>query len=112
VGSRTFRESLTPGYQRVLSSESIKAANIREAYFMCLGIPGKIVELHEQNDLPMGKVEFGGILKEVCLAYTPEAQVGDYVLVHVGFAISRIDETEAQETLDLLNQLAECVPDQ
>ena len=46
----------------------------------------------------MGKVQFGGILKEVCLAYTPEAQVGDYVLVHVGFAISRIDEAEAQET--------------
>jgi hydrogenase expression/formation protein HypC len=79
---------------------------------MCLGIPGKIVELSEQNDLPMGKVEFGGIVKEVCLAYTPEAQVGDYVLVHVGFAISRIDEAEAQETLDLLNQLAESVPDQ
>jgi hydrogenase expression/formation protein HypC len=79
---------------------------------MCLGIPAKIVELHEQNDLPMGKVEFGGILKEVCLAYTPEAQVGDYVLVHVGFAISRIDEAEAQQTLDLLNELAESLPDQ
>ena len=78
---------------------------------MCLGIPGKIVELFEQNDLPMGKVEFGGILKEVCLAYTPEAQVGEYVLVHVGFAISRIDEAEAQETLDLLNELAESMPD-
>jgi hydrogenase expression/formation protein HypC len=79
---------------------------------MCLGIPGKIVELSEQNDLPMGKVEFGGIVKEVCLAYTPEAQVGDYVLVHVGFALSRIDEVEAQETLALLNELAESVPDQ
>jgi len=72
---------------------------------MCLGIPGKIVELFEQNDLPMGKVEFGGIRKEVCLAYTPEAQVGDYVLVHVGFAISRIDEAEAQETFDLVEQI-------
>ncbi|MFZ1933855.1 MAG: HypC/HybG/HupF family hydrogenase formation chaperone [Thermoguttaceae bacterium] len=79
---------------------------------MCLGVPGKIVELFAQNDLPMGKVEFGGIRKEVCLAYTPEAQVGDYVLVHVGFAISRIDEHEAQETLELLNQLAESEPDQ
>jgi hydrogenase expression/formation protein HypC len=79
---------------------------------MCLGIPGKVVEMFEQNDLPMGKVEFGGIVKDICLAYTPEAQVGDYVLVHVGFAISRIDETEAQETLDLLNELAESVPDQ
>ena len=79
---------------------------------MCLGIPGKIVERFEQNELPMGKVEFGGIVKEICLAYTPEAQVGDYVLVHVGFAISRIDEAEAQETLELLNELAESMPDQ
>ena len=79
---------------------------------MCLGIPGKIVERYEQNDLPMGKVEFGGILKEVCLAYTPEARVGEYVLVHVGFAISLIDEVEAQETLALLNELAESLPDQ
>ena len=78
---------------------------------MCLGIPGRIVELFEQNDLPMGKVEFGGILKEVCLAYTPEAQLGDYVLVHVGFAISRIDEAEAQETMDLLNEIAASLPD-
>jgi hydrogenase expression/formation protein HypC len=78
---------------------------------MCLGIPGKIVERHDQNDLPMGKVEFGGIVKDVCLAYTPEAQVGDYVLVHVGFAISRIDEAEAQETMDLLNEVAATIPD-
>jgi hydrogenase expression/formation protein HypC len=78
---------------------------------MCLGIPGKVVELHEQNGLPMGKVEFGGILKEVCLAYTPEVQVSDYVLVHVGFAISRIDETEAQETMSLLNEIAATLPD-
>jgi hydrogenase expression/formation protein HypC len=74
---------------------------------MCLGVPGKLVELHEQDSLPMGKVEFGGILKDVCLAYTPEARLGDYVLVHVGFAISRIDETEAQEIFHLLDQLGE-----
>lgn len=79
---------------------------------MCLGIPGKLVEVFEKNDLPMGKVEFGGILKEVCLAYTPEAKVGDYVLVHVGFAISLIDEAEAQETLNLLNDIAATLPDQ
>jgi hydrogenase expression/formation protein HypC len=72
---------------------------------MCLGIPGKVVEIYERSDLPMGKVEFGGILKEVCLAYTPEAQLGDYVLVHVGFAISRIDETEARETMDLIEEI-------
>ena len=74
---------------------------------MCLGIPGKLVEVHAQDDLPMGKVEFGGILKDVCLAYTPEAQVGDYVLVHVGFAISRIDETEANEIFSLLKEMSE-----
>jgi hydrogenase expression/formation protein HypC len=72
---------------------------------MCLGVPGKLLEIHKQDDLPMGKVEFGGILKEVCLAYTPEAQVGDYVLVHVGFAISRIDETEAQEIFGYLKEI-------
>jgi hydrogenase expression/formation protein HypC len=74
---------------------------------MCLGIPGKLLEIHAQDDLPMGKVEFGGIAKDVCLAYTPEAQVGDYVLVHVGFAISRIDETEAQEIFDFLSEIDE-----
>jgi hydrogenase expression/formation protein HypC len=72
---------------------------------MCLGIPGKLVEMYSKDDLPMGKVEFGGIRKEVCLAYTPEAKVGDYVLVHVGFAISRIDETEAQEIFTYLQEI-------
>ena len=72
---------------------------------MCLGVPGKLIEVHKQDDLPMGRVEFGGILKDVCLAYTPEAQVGDYVLVHVGFAISRIDETEAQEIFGYLKEI-------
>lgn len=74
---------------------------------MCLGIPGKVLELFTRDDLPMGKVEFGGIVKEACLSYTPEAQVGDYVLVHVGFALSRIDEAEAQETMALLAQIDE-----
>jgi hydrogenase expression/formation protein HypC len=72
---------------------------------MCLGIPGKVIEIHEQDGLPMGKVEFGGILKDVCLAYTPEAGVGDYVIVHVGFAISRIDEAEAAEVFSCLEEI-------
>jgi hydrogenase expression/formation protein HypC len=72
---------------------------------MCLGIPGKLTEIHQENDLPMGKVEFGGIVKDICLAYTPEAQVGDYVLVHVGFAISRIDEAEAQEMFEFIEEI-------
>ncbi len=74
---------------------------------MCLGIPGKILEVYQQDDLPMGKVEFGGIAKETCLAYTPEAKVGDYVIVHVGFAISQVDEAEAQEIFSYLEQIAE-----
>jgi hydrogenase expression/formation protein HypC len=72
---------------------------------MCLGVPGKLVETFDRDDLPMGKVAFGGIVKEACLAYTPEAQVGDYVLVHVGFAISCIDEAEAEEIFGYLEQI-------
>ena len=74
---------------------------------MCLGIPGKVAETYQQNDLPMAKVEFGGIRKEICLSYVPEAVVGDYVIVHVGFAISRIDEKEAAEIFDYLKQIGE-----
>ena len=76
---------------------------------MCLGIPGKLVEVYNQDDLPMGKVEFGGILKEICLAYTPEARVGEYVIVHVGFAISRIDEAEAEEIFSYLEEIEEAM---
>ncbi len=72
---------------------------------MCLGIPGKVLEIREQDALTMGKVEFGGIVKDVCLAYVPETQVGDYVLVHVGFAISRIDEQEAREIFSYIEQI-------
>jgi len=74
---------------------------------MCLGIPGKLIEVYQQDDLPMGKVEFGGIAKEVCLAYEPDAEVGEYVLVHVGFAISRIDEAEAEEIFSYLEELGQ-----
>ena len=80
---------------------------------MCLGIPGKIISV-EDNPLgvPMGKVSFGGIIKEICLAFTPEVQVGDYVIVHVGFAISRLDEEEAQQTLGLLAELEQIAEEQ
>ena len=74
---------------------------------MCLGIPGKITEVYQQDDLPMGKVEFGGIAKEVCLAYTPEAEVGQYVIVHVGFAITQVDEAEAHEIFSYLEQVGQ-----
>ena len=74
---------------------------------MCLGIPGKIVDIYEVNGLQMGKVDFGGVTREACLAYVPEAQVGDYTLIHVGFALSIISEHEARETLDLIRQIAD-----
>ncbi|HHS96291.1 MAG TPA: HypC/HybG/HupF family hydrogenase formation chaperone [Chloroflexi bacterium] len=72
---------------------------------MCLGIPGRIIEVDDTPLMRMGKVDFGGVVREVCLAYVPEAQVGDYVIVHVGFAISRVDEEEARETLRLLAEM-------
>jgi hydrogenase expression/formation protein HypC len=74
---------------------------------MCLGVPGKIVEIYESGGLPMGKIDFGGVTREACLSYVPEATVGDYTIIHVGFALNLISEEEAQETLDLLRQIAE-----
>ena len=74
---------------------------------MCLGVPGKIVEINEKSGLQMAKVDFGGIFREACLEYVPEAQVGDYCIIHVGFAISLLSESEAMETLDLLKQIAD-----
>ncbi len=74
---------------------------------MCLAVPGKLTEIYEKDSLRMAKIDFGGLVREICLAYTPEAKLGDYALVHVGFAISLMDETEAQETLQLLKQVAE-----
>jgi hydrogenase expression/formation protein HypC len=77
---------------------------------MCLGIPGKVVQTYRENDVLMGKVDFSGISKRVCLEHVPEAQPGDYVLVHVGFALSRLDEVEAGRVFEFLqgmNQLDE-----
>lgn len=72
---------------------------------MCLGIPGKIIDIYEANGLRMGKVDFGGVTREACLAYVPDVAVGDYTVIHVGFAISQISEEEALETLKLLNEI-------
>ena len=76
---------------------------------MCLAVPGKVLEIREgaDPDLREGKVDFGGVIREVNLSYTPEAEVGNYVIVHVGFAISVMDEDEAQETLRYLKELGE-----
>ncbi len=74
---------------------------------MCLGVPGKIIETYEAGGLKMGKVDFGGVVREACLAYVPDAQVGDYTVIHVGFGISRLSEEEAQASLEALRELAD-----
>jgi len=77
---------------------------------MCLGIPGRVTDTYREHDVLMGKVDFGGVQKRVCLEHVPDAKPGEYVLVHVGFALSRIDEAEAGRVfafLGELNQLGE-----
>lgn len=74
---------------------------------MCLGIPGRIVEVYESSGLRMGVIDFGGVRREACLAYVPEAEVGDYAVIHVGFAISRLSEREAGETLAILQGMVD-----
>ncbi len=83
---------------------------------MCLAVPGRVVETYREHDLLMGKVDFGGISRRVCLEHVPEVQQDEYVLVHVGFALSRIDEDEARrvfailEEMDQLEELEETSP--
>ena len=72
---------------------------------MCLAVPGKVTEIYPHDDMMMGKVSFGGVQKEVCLDWVPEVKVGQYVIVHVGFAISVMDEDEALETLKMLDEM-------
>ena len=72
---------------------------------MCLAVPGQVREIYEAHGTRMGRVNFGGIVKEVCLAYLPDLAVGDYTIVHVGFAISRIDEESAQRTLETFREM-------
>ena len=72
---------------------------------MCLGIPGKVVETYREHDVLMGKVEFGGVFKRVCLEHVPTVRPGAYVLVHVGFALSILDETEAKRVFEYLDEM-------
>lgn len=72
---------------------------------MCLAIPGRISALHDNLGVPMAKVDFGGITREACLSYLPDARIGEYVLVHVGFAISKVDEEEAARTYQYLSEM-------
>lgn len=74
---------------------------------MCLAIPGQIRECFDKDGLPMGLCDFNGLRREICLSYVPDAGVGDYVLVHVGFALSRLDPEEAERTLRLLDEMSQ-----
>ena len=75
---------------------------------MCLGIPGRILDIRDDAGLAMGRVDFGGVKREVCLAYVAgEVEPGDYVVVHVGFAISKVDEAEARRTFELLQEMSQ-----
>lgn len=74
---------------------------------MCLAIPGKVVEIFDRKGLRMGRVMFGGIQRDTCLEYVPEAQLGSYVLVHVGMALSVVDEEEAERTFELFRQMGQ-----
>ena len=73
---------------------------------MCLGVPARIEEIFQKDGLKMARVDFGGVSREVCLDYVPEARVGEYCIIHVGFAISLLSEAEARETLALLSEIA------
>jgi len=79
---------------------------------MCLAVPARITEIRDDGPLRMGNADFGGVSREICLDWVPQARVGDHVLIHVGFALSVIDEAEAQETLRLLAELAAAAADE
>ena len=76
---------------------------------VCLGIPGQVTDVNDRDGLLMGTVDFGGVRKEVCLAYVPDVDVGEYVIVHVGFAIATVDQVEAERTLDVLRAMGDAV---
>lgn len=72
---------------------------------MCLGVPGRVEEIWQQDGTPMGRVDFGGVRKDVCLAYVPDIAVGEYTIVHVGFALTKLDEASALETLAMFQSV-------
>ncbi len=72
---------------------------------MCLGVPGKIIELYDQTGLHMARIDFGGVVREVCVDFLPEAKVGDYTIIHAGFALNLLDEQDALETLAALREI-------
>ena len=72
---------------------------------MCLGVPGKIIELYDQTGLHMARIDFGGVVREACVDFLPEAKVGDYTIIHAGFALNLLDEQDALETLAALREI-------
>ncbi|MCK5794968.1 MAG: HypC/HybG/HupF family hydrogenase formation chaperone [Anaerolineales bacterium] len=74
---------------------------------MCLAVPGKIIEIYQKQELKMAKVDFSGVTQEACIEHVPEAKIGDYAIIHVGFAISLLSEEEAQQSIDLLREIIE-----
>ncbi len=74
---------------------------------MCLGIPGKIITIYENQGTKMAKIDFGGVIREACIEVIPEAKPGDWTIVHAGFALNLLSEAEAQETLDILQEMSE-----
>ncbi|GGJ26803.1 HypC/HybG/HupF family hydrogenase formation chaperone [Streptomyces brasiliensis] len=72
---------------------------------MCLAVPGRVLEIEERDGTRVASVDFGGVVKEVCLEYLPDLQVGEYAIVHVGFALQRLDEESARQTLELFSEL-------
>ena len=72
---------------------------------MCLAVPGKVISVFEVNGVQMGKMDFDGITKSICLAYIPDIQIGEYAIVHVGFAIEKLDEKSALETLEVFRNM-------
>jgi hydrogenase expression/formation protein HypC len=79
---------------------------------MCLAIPGKVIEITEENGLAMGRIDYAGTVNTACLAYVPEVNVGQYVIVHAGFALSVVDEVEARKTLDLFDEIAQKIKEE
>jgi hydrogenase expression/formation protein HypC len=79
---------------------------------MCLGIPGRIQEIYDDHGTKMAKVDFGGVSREVCIEVIPDAKPGDWTIIHAGFALNLLSEEEAQETLDILQQMAELADDE
>jgi hydrogenase expression/formation protein HypC len=90
---------------RRASERNVHAQHRREEQKMCLGIPGRVQTIYDAGGARMGKVNFGGIVKDVCLEYVPELTVGDYTIVHVGFALTKIDEVSARETLKTFQEM-------